>query len=398
MRCFVALAALEAVAGGCGAFYSCTANNTGCAPLWDLSHTVCCTPGAPAASCAGVPVCPAGAPPDWPVLNSGCRRGDPPSPPALPSSVVFSPGLANVTTYRIPSIVQLGSRLIAFAEARRGSSSDAAAREIATRTSTDGGATWGEVTFAIGNHAQGDAACYTGNPAATVAADGSIVLVVALHSPSCGGNCVTGNAVTFSRDGGVSWSAPLEITASLGTEGKSRTGPGLGLQLPSGRLLVPASTGTYTADHVYLSDDGGSHWRVANDSALGAGSGLDEAQITPLPNGSLLIMMRHQAETYEGKASAMSHDGGETWGELGRMPYLEGPNCQSSIVTIGGSVFYSGPDSNSHQRIRMTVRRSDDSAASFPTKLLIDPGDGGYSCLVPGALADADDQVVVVLC
>ena len=48
--------------------------------------------------------------------------------------------------------------------------------------------------------------------------------------------------------------------------------------------------------------------------------------------------------------------------------------------------FYSGPDSNSHERIRMTVRRSDDSGATWPYALRIDPNDGAYSCLVDGAL------------
>ena len=222
----------------------------------------------------------------------------PPPPPPMPSTVVFSSGLANVTCFRIPSIVQTGSgKLIAFAEARRGSCSDAASREIATRASTDGGATWGAVGFAIGNHS---GSTFAGNPAATVLADGkTIVLMVALHTAHCGGNCVSGNAYTISSDEGASWVAAVNITASLGAEGKARTGPGLGLQLSGGsydgRVLVPGSTGTYGADHVYVSDDVGKQWRVAlNDSSLA--HGLDEAQLTQLPNGSVLIMMRHTAE------------------------------------------------------------------------------------------------------
>ena len=135
------------------------------------------------------------------------------------------------------------------------------------------------------------------------------------------------------------------VTSSLGSEGKARTGPGLGLQLASGRLLVTGSTGTYGRDHVYISDDEGASWRVArNDSSLGPG--LDEAQIARLANGSLLIMMRHPAEGWKGKAAALSADDGETWGPMRYLSELEGPNCQSSIVSFWGLTFYSGPDSN----------------------------------------------------
>ena len=49
-----------------------------------------------------------------------------------------------------------------------------------------------------------------------------------MHAPT---GSVSGNAVTTSKDGGGSWSTPLNVTSSLGAEGKARTGPGLGLLL-----------------------------------------------------------------------------------------------------------------------------------------------------------------------
>ena len=220
---------------------------------------------------------------------------------------------------------------------------------------------------------------------------GTIVLMFSLHNKTCTGNCVSGNAYVISMDGGGSWSKYTNITTAIGKsgEGKARTGPGVGLLLTKGshkgRLLVPSSTGTYGADHVYLSDDAGKSWRVAKDDSGLGGKGLDESQVTQLPNGTIMMMMRHMAEGYKGKAISTSTDGGETWGSVSYMPALEGPVCQASIVSFGGHTYYSGPDSNSHERVRMTVRRSDDSAVTWPYALRVDPY-GAYSCLVDGEL------------
>jgi hypothetical protein len=88
--------------------------------------------------------------------HSGSIKPLPPPPPPPPpdlkgSVVVFSAGLGGVPNYRIPAIVQTtGSppALVAFAEARNGS--DFTASRIAVRTSTSGGKTWSDVTFAAG--------------------------------------------------------------------------------------------------------------------------------------------------------------------------------------------------------------------------------------------------------
>ena len=128
-----------------------------------------------------------------------------------------------------------------------------------------------------------------------------------LHNKTCTGNCVSGNAYVISMDGGGSWSKYTNITSAIGKsgEGKARTGPGVGLLLTQGshkgRLLVPSSTGTYGADHVYLSDDAGKSWRVAKDDSSLAGKGLDESQVTQLPNGTIMMMMRHTAEGYRAR-------------------------------------------------------------------------------------------------
>ena len=50
--------------------------------------------------------------------------------------------------------------------------------EIATRTSTDGGKSWSNVSFAVGNETY-----MVGNPTAVAMSDGSVALVYVKHTP-----------------------------------------------------------------------------------------------------------------------------------------------------------------------------------------------------------------------
>jgi len=205
---------------------------------------------------------------------------------------------------------------------------------------------------------------------------------------------VTGHAFYSRDDEGATWSAATDITTAVGSAGKARTGPGLALELTSGphagNVLVPASLGTYTEDRVYLSQD--QDHRVFAPSPSASFPGMDEAMLTHLPNGSVLIMMRHTSEPWMGKGVALSAVGGRSFGQQTFLP-IYSPNCQSSIVTINDAVFYSGscgaptqPACN-HEREVLAIRRSDDSAATWPTVAIIDAGLAAYSCLVPGQLA-----------
>ena len=55
-------------------------------------------------------------------------------------------------------------------------------------------------------------------------------------------------------------------------------------------------------------------------------------------------------------------------------------------------MYYSGAASTTHQRVQLTIRRSDDSGATWPKSLngsgslVLDHGPSGYSCLVPAPL------------
>ena len=86
--------------------------------------------------------------------------------------------------------------------------------------------------------------------------------------------------VTFSDDDGATWSAPREITREVKLPQWSwyATGPGHGIQLRSGRLVVACDhrvmefrDGTRDPDysHVVYSDDHGASWHIGGSSDRG---------------------------------------------------------------------------------------------------------------------------------
>ena len=316
-----------------------------------------------------------------------------PLPTLLNGTTVFADGLGQVRNYRIPAIVQTPSSLVAFAEARDGG--DSSASRIAVRSSADGGVSWSDVVFAAGtNVSKGPAACESvnitacrvGNPAVvydTITKE--VVLTFVIRGFDAGEDAL-GNGMVTSADGGLTWSTPRNVSAGFGVAAGSMPGPGTALQLVSGstagRLLVASHHGAYERDYVSISDDHGLSWRTINQSF----PAMDEAALTQLPNGSVLLNMRHRASPSKGRAIALSQDGGDSFGPITFDPALVSPVCQASIVSFGGATYFSNPASTSG-RNHLTIRKSIDDAATWSEALLVEAGNSaGYSCLVNGEL------------
>src|SRR5207248_11662573 len=132
--------------------------------------------------------------------------------------------------------------------------------------------------------------------------------------------------VTRSEDDGLTWAKPVEITKDVKKPGWRwyATGPGVGIQLKSGRLPIPCDSksdgGKVRESHVILSDDGGRSWKLGGV----VGPGCNECQAVELSDGSVMLNMR----SYQGsnrRLVAISKDGGATFSPRVDDPVLVEP-------------------------------------------------------------------------
>lgn len=187
--------------------------------------------------------------------------------------------------------------------------------------------------------------------------------------------------VTSSADDGASWSTPRDITSSVKDPDWTwyATGPGIGIQLRSGRLVIPCDHNRRGSrarhSHIIYSDDRGATWKT--------GGVLDEntneCQAVECRDGSLLINMR----SYHGRnrrAVARSRDGGLTWSPVTLDQTLIEPVCQASLIRHSrGKLLFSNPAST--RRENMTLRMSRDDGRSWPESRVLYAGPSAYSSL-----------------
>jgi sialidase-1 len=303
-----------------------------------------------------------------------------PAGEAVEQCDVFQSGTEGYHTYRIPAIVLSNKNtLLAFCEGRKTSSSDAGDIDLMLRRSTDGGRTWqpAQVVYEEG----GTAKVTIGNPCPVVErTTGTIWL------PFCRNNDRV--FITKSTDDGLTWDKPVEITQQV-KKPEWRwyaTGPGHGIQLQSGRLVIPCDCGDGgdKSQHslVFYSDDRGQTWVLGGVTE----AAMDECEVVELVDNALLLCMRN----YRGKnqrAFATSRDAGRSWSSPVHHEQVYCPTCQASIQRYtpppqGGKtrILYSGPGGAG--RKNMTVRLSYDEGKTWPVAKLLYAGSAAYSDLV----------------
>jgi sialidase-1 len=318
-----------------------------------------------------------------------------PAPAAAEGVTVFRAGTDGYHTYRIPAILRTPKgTILAFAEGRRDSRSDTGDIDIVVKRSSDGGRTWSaqERIADLGRDT-------IGNPCPVLdRRTGTILLTLTANPGTAGQNdIVQGRGtrtvwISEGHDDGRRWSAPREITRAVKGADWTwyATGPGVGIQLRDGRLVIPCDHRRGGSDtsysHAMTSADGGRTWR----SGQAVGEKTNECQVVELRGGDLLMNMR-SFHGQQRRATARSRDGGATWTDLRHDEALVEPPCQASLIVHGRGrrrvLLFANPAAP--ERVRMTVRVSRDEGRTWAGKLTLHEGPSAYSSLVDLGGGDA---------
>ncbi len=306
-----------------------------------------------------------------------------------PASIdVFTSGEGGYHTYRIPALVRSEKgTLLAFCEGRRGASSDWGDIDLLLRRSRDGGRTWLPAVVVADFGAD-----TIGNPAPVVDRRTKTIWLLLTRNPgdvpekqiAAGLSGPTRTVwVTSSRDDGLTWSAPVDITAAVKQPEWSwyATGPVNGIQLRSGRLVIPCDhdwNGRHYS-HVIYSDDRGKTWQLGGT----AGPGCNESTVVEQADGTLMLNMRSYAGRNR-RAVSLSRDRGLTWSPPTDDEALLEPVCQASLIACGKGksrvLLFSNPADR--KRVNMTVRLSRDEGRNWVASRTIFSGPSAYSNLV----------------
>lgn len=317
---------------------------------------------------------------------------------------IFVSGSDGYHTYRIPAlVVSTKGTIFAFCEGRKYGRGDAGKIDIVLKRSFDGGVTWEDMQIIV---ADGDMTC--GNPCPVVDQDTGIICLPFNKNLGDVGETMTMEGkgprtvwITKSSDDGATWSEPVEITADVKDPSWTwyATGPGHGIQLRNGRLLIPCDhvVGKHFSrekdpyySHVIYSDDHGDHWRLGGS----VGPNTNECTAVQTYDGSLYLNMRNYTPEGIGRrvrAVSWSEDYGMTWSEVEFDKTLIEPICEASVVRFTDKdnhdknrVLFSNPASQK-ERVNMTVRLSYDECKTWKVSKTLYPGPSAYSDLAIAA-------------
>lgn len=318
--------------------------------------------------------------------------------------------------YRIPGLVATpGGAILASCEARQGRGGDWDPIDILTRRSLDGGRTWAPAQKLVDHTLFGE-----GNANNFMAlADHEAGQVHALFCHK-----YARYFQITSDDDGETFSEPVEITHFLEPLRQKypwkviAAGPGHGLQLRNGRLIVPLwmSTGEGqefgqgklghrpSAVSTLYSDDHGQTWQCGDVVADTTETILSpsEGVLLELADSRVLLNFRSESPPHR-RLIAISPDGATDWSEPVFDDDLPEPICHASMIRLAwpvneepGRVLFVNPNSEGPsprsndwrdgwtgvgKRQNLTARLTYDDGRTWPIAKVIEPGPSGYSDL-----------------
>ncbi len=163
--------------------------------------------------------------------------------------------------------------------------------------------------------------------------------------------------------------------------------------LPSGRILLPLYTDTFSISIMAISDDGGQNW-FASKPLMGFGA--IQPSVLRRDDGTLVAYMRDNGPFNRVRAAA-STDDGVTWGPVEQTELVNPGSGLDGIRLNDGRwllVYNDKPDSE-HSRSRLAVSLSDDQGLTWgATRYLEDHDSGAYH--YPAVIQSKDGRVHVI--
>jgi len=190
----------------------------------------------------------------------------------------------------------------------------------------------------------------------------------------------------YSEDDGNTWSEDIRVDDVLGVSHELTAGPGNGIQLKNGKLIIP-TYGSTTGGRVHFlySDDHGLSWQR---SETAGGPGLGEPTVVQLADDQLMFNCRNV--TGEQKRGTMyTNSNGTSWTDVVYDDILIESEVQASFIrftdTLSGfrknRLLFSNP-ADVNNRKNLTIRISYDEGLTWENSKILYPDGAAYSSMV----------------
>jgi sialidase-1 len=340
--------------------------------------------------------------------------------PSLVTSDLFERGKGAYLVYRIPGIVVTAKgTVLAYCEARASDRGDWNAIDILLRRSTDGGRTFSEprkIAEVPGPHHKNPVALAQklarpedvtyNNPVAIADRKGPVHFVFNQEYMRA--------FYMRSDDDGATFSKPVEITSTFDAFRPEydwkvlATGPGHGIQLRNGRLLIPIWLSAGTGGHAHrpsvtstiYSDDRGKTWKRGEIAVPNTPEWVfpNETAAEQLADGRVMLNVRSESHPHR-RIIVTSRNGATGWSKPKFHDQLVEPICFATMVRLslakGGGrnrLLFANPDNleraagpakpgQSRDRKNIAIQLSYDEGETWSVKKVLDPGGAGYSDL-----------------
>ena len=162
------------------------------------------------------------------------------------------------------------------------------------------------------------------------------------------------------------------------------------LQLPSGRLLLPLYSDTYSVGLVAISDDDGATWR-ASDPIVSLGG--VQPSLVRRRDGTIAAYMRDNGPPPQRAIVAESRDGGVSWSQ-GVDSDIPNPGSSLEVVALRDGSWLMVLNDAENGRARLSAWVSTDEGRTWPHRRAIEDTPGG-SFSYPSVIQTADGLVHV---